>query len=1232
MSGAVASEAASGSAGDSSHGAAAPSPHPYEDIDVKLFDALRRSCDRGGFDNDAATREITLLRELTTKPPSSSVGGAAGLSAELSIERALIVALQHEDVSVARHGALAFCCLSNRSPGSLLPKLARGKLLVGALRANVTDVRVAQLVSEGLKAIAKYDHAAGGELVAAPVMDVLLAAVQLHVSDATVVRVAFQTLLAYDGDYRRRNLPVDATAAVIAGMRAHLSDSEIVLCGMRYLEQLITGKKHVAAVYVALDDKLAATLCAAVAAHPSENHIANNACWLLENLCKWLPSQSESESAALTLIRQGVADTLADIIRRQAKPDASGELELPMSAALAPSVRALEVVVLAAAADAAGFAALPAARVVASVGLALRTRRKESGQAYACYDGVIRWACKLLAPIAASRPDSHAAFFHPNAAAEGEDGECSSGFELLELLPRCASGGVDAADTLKPILSILHSLSSGSGSDPAWVARMAKTDVANALIKAVTALADDTAAVKHAVDTLVAMLSFTLAQSSMLTQTRGRSAAASGAAAGRCTAGGLDPAALEGLGAVRNLIGVRDLDMTIRAASVFVMQALAYEAAHPAAEQAGTTAAKLPQANFNRAKVFLLTIVHMAEHAEVICTRRTDGFTAEMQFEISGQALAALVPVVRASAFSALQLQLQGLGKDTIAGLCTPAKALRCFALPAVQVLAVLAAVPHFRAELLQQGALAAVVCTLGWHQADAEVCSAAFEVMGHLALGLPACGSKAVELVDSRTVVRSLAAARRLGLGHGCDAASDGGEGAGASASTGASASDGTSAAGTAGMVSEALPSVLSRSKGDAAAPASAGKVDDWKPAVSTALQAVAHLCVAAPHAVAPHVDAARALALRVLHRRDCSTAEVRSGCLLLVCLDQLVRVGAVPAGVGALSDGASAAAAEPTLFASCASDVDSALFSLPRADLDAPGIAAAMWAAVHGDDAAIAAAVRSASLTLCDASRIAELAASRGIVSAVDTALTCLGRVGWAQVPRALCTAVASCNAPLQELLLHKWRADPFGCNRAAVWLSVRRHDVDTVDRLWSSPAVEGKWGHSCKERVVPLHDGSSELELLQRLHQCPPPDPVLEVRSEIAFSTIVQRLLLDARAEATAAGARALQLAADGPHYNIVEALLIDPRVDGTSFAIERMAPGCGSPLPAPMEDRFRRLPSVLRALALPVGDAPPLRNLRAHNEDFAWRDATLICAEAWRRRRAVVLARALALLEE
>lgn len=162
-----------------------------------------------------------------------------------------------------------------------------------------------------------------------------------------------------------------------------------------------------------------------------------------------------------------------------------------------------------------------------------------------------------------------------------------------------------------------------------------------------------------------------------------------------------------------------------------------------------------------------------------------------------------------------------------------------------------------------------------------------------------------------------------------------------------------------------------------------------------------------------------------------------------------------------------------------------------------------------------------------------------------------------------------------------------------------------------------------------VVSCSADSGEFQLLQDLLADPRLDSTLlpclgagDAHSrEAARATrvaIIQRMLLDPRADVEAAGNDALAAAAAGGHISILEALLEDLRVDGTSFAVAELTER--QPKADSVTDRMlMRQPSVLRALALPIGEAGPIRPYVPTSADLA-----AIAVAAWRRRRPVVLA--------
>lgn len=416
------------------------------------------------------------------------------------------------------------------------------------------------------------------------------------------------------------------------------------------------------------------------------------------------------------------------------------------------------------------------------------------------------------------------------------------------------------------------------------------------------------------------------------------------------------------------------------------------------------------------------------------------------------------------------------------------------------------------------------------------------------------------------------------------------------------------------------------------------------------------------------------------MLQDRGCNRDAARVRCMLLSCMplpipavDSRVAafsltsthavavVGAVAGARAGRSTGVGEVArgAAPSLAAG-------EELSLSHTDTDAPAVAAALTAAAHGDAATLSRFIGPGAMVALpiDLSVVLQLAGATGHVEAAEVALTSMAACGSADdgtedgdrndaenvaharssadvaadtVALPLAVAGGARSERLLAHLLDHWRADPSVDRHAAFWLAAEQRSVDAIDRLLQIPA----WLDLSRsdKAIVRLDSSSGDLQLLERL--------LAEPRSRRCESTlgsesvgVIQRLLLDARADPAAAGLEALSAAAEQGHVSVLQALLADPRVDAAGFATRKLAsPGRqddagahvpvdepdnnlnadATPLPAASVTLLARQPSVLRALALPVGDAAPLR---PHTLTAV--DATAMAAAAWKRRRAAVTA--------
>lgn len=307
-------------------------------------------------------------------------------------------------------------------------------------------------------------------------------------------------------------------------------------------------------------------------------------------------------------------------------------------------------------------------------------------------------------------------------------------------------------------------------------------------------------------------------------------------------------------------------------------------------------------------------------------------------------------------------------------------------------------------------------------------------------------------------------------------------------------------------------------------------------------------------------------------------------------------------------------------------------------RFDHDAPVIAAALCAAARGDEGALRALVGKHSMLAVpvDLHAAVQIAASAGHTGVIHFALRCLSaqssatsfsrvsaaptsEVSQADAAVAAALPIACAVGPRAELLLQhlldEWQAVP---TRSTFWLAAEQRSVSMLDRLLQCPA----WKDPSRvdKAIVRLDSSSGDLELLERLLAASPllhPSPLEAESAKADSDAIAQRLLLDARDDPAAAGIEAIEAAASHGRVAVLEALLADPRVDASGFATERLLREPA--LPAASVTLLARQSSVLRALAMPRGDAAPLR---PHFLALAAVDAAALAAAAWRRRRAAV----------
>lgn len=196
-----------------------------------------------------AIAQIARLRDCSQ---GTVITGHGSDGRSCGAEAALICALQHADVAVARHGAAALLCIAKAAPGMLLKLLgdsetgeqapSPAEALVWALRCNLCDLAVAQRVCEVLALLSAvadssirppHDVAASLQtLTGCGDLEILLTAMQLRPRDAAVARHCLRILRAADvsleaGLGTRMSLP--AATAALAALKPPLHDLELIV-------------------------------------------------------------------------------------------------------------------------------------------------------------------------------------------------------------------------------------------------------------------------------------------------------------------------------------------------------------------------------------------------------------------------------------------------------------------------------------------------------------------------------------------------------------------------------------------------------------------------------------------------------------------------------------------------------------------------------------------------------------------------------------------------------------------------------------------------------------------------------------------------------------------------------------------------------------------------------------------------------------------------------------------
>lgn len=367
--------------------------------------------------------------------------------------------------------------------------------------------------------------------------------------------------------------------------------------------------------------------------------------------------------------------------------------------------------------------------------------------------------------------------------------------------------------------------------------------------------------------------------------------------------------------------------------------------------------------------------------------------------------------------------------------------------------------------------------------------------------------------------------------------------------------------------------------------------------------------LAAAAPHGMLPHVTAVvAALKTTLSHHENADVVVAISttiNCLMQATAPDGGAVAARQQLVQLLID-------KPALGA-----------QLPHARL--------LLASHHGTDAELKAALAAVG----QAPRVpwadcVEAAALAGRVAAVESLLAQCGEDLWATLPRAaLCIAAQRGHLPLVEHLLGVWHARAAATGSFALWMAAEGGHLPVVERLLQEDGVSPAAGGG-----APLWLAAREghVHIVERLLADPRCEPAASDCAALRFAGrsghagIIERLLSDTRLGSDDLPPGILAEAVHSNEHAAMAVLLQDPRVDATVLTEELQL----SRLPPSSRFVLLRQPSVLRVHVLSAAGAGAGAGIDADPEvepighRFVAADVRAFSANAWRRRRAAVLA--------
>lgn len=1109
------------------------SPSRPDEVDELLLAALQFG--HGPIVAEANKRQVEALRNLKV---ADGILLSAGVVDCLG-SRALVAALEHKNGAVFRHGAAAFCVLAKKAPKAMLRMLADDALLASALQARAADLSYARKASKALDRLARcardesFDVQALEHDLDGKVAEVLAALLHNHSADEKTARRCVRALCIcrrLSGAFRFADLPDSWNVRPL--LLAVLRAHAADLSIVRDCVEIYTAFFNPNYAVPAAADSVD---CAAAAALCDVLGRHPDDAPLNRFCCFVLQGLSYLPAVSGTLPMAQVVEAATAVLERTTVTHAA-------RAGAVQTVHAAVATLDQMAADASKseVAVWPVEQLVAALTkevLFFKRRLRLGGTAVlqeAAAATCAAGACGVLARLAEAQPQCHSLFLLRDDHDGDGDGDGDGDDD----------GGHSPVQTVAKVLSLIMSSFAGMRH------RTRRTLCAKGSGQLVS----------HAVKVFHSLAATTSA---------GVADALQRAGVPRLLLTVIkmhaddEECASTALLACETLLRMSECVMT-RARIAWLQPEIdaawtAIESAGSGSEDSGWTpvAHSMAQLQVRLAAVEKRGFTTLGLHAAASLLLRDIGRVATPSRTSSAAAysdrldradaaaakaaLRVFAELAACSHATAVQLRLRGLGNAGIAALQGPAVRHRKIAIAALRVLGALASAPGNQPALMKRGALQVAVSALGWHLRDAKVCAAACDVMEQLAF------TAAVADPDAATRAAICLVAVMQG--------------------------------------------------------------DSDRAAVRCAATALTGFAVTAPRSVGPHAPAARAAAMRWLSAVECDSALVHRGSVLLSCLAMLAQPEAASsafnASTGSAGDaGAGAAAgafcatrssktaASLAASAGCAAMLD--LLALPRADLNAPAVAAALFAAAEGDVNTLQAFARpagpgpAAGITL-DWQALLHPAVSSGRADAVQVVLRRLedtGSSGSAADLHAGCAAAAAVAFPLAaalgstgtpgsasspsrdsqrerllEMLVDDWDAHGSPADSpTAFWLAAEQRDLASIERLlrWRDGCNAACGG--CRDfppRVRLCNSEFGDLEVLESILALPPSDARSDAGLQLDRdgAAVVQRLLLDCRPDPASAGVGVLEVAEREGRLSIVEALLADPRVDALDFAMQQ-----------------------------------------------------------------------------